>query len=103
MDPLDHSRKVATFYLDDVPVANFPNVPAWWIRCAVGSMFCMYGQWLSINFHYVSGGIGFIYSMMGIYWYSSRDEATPFYDANNDGIRWFATNVHRIPEPWSSS
>ena len=53
----------------------------------------MYGQWLSINFHYVSGGIGFIYSDDGIYWYSSRDEATPFYDANNDGLRWFATNA----------
>ena len=81
--------KVATFFLDDVPVSNFPtdNAAQW------GSMFSMYGQWLSINFHYVAGGIGFVYSDDGIYWYSSRDEATQFYDANNDGLRWFATNA----------
>lgn len=85
--------KVATFYLDDVPVANFPMSQPGGSAAQWGSMFCMYGQWLSINFHYVSGGIGFIYSDDGIYWYSSRDEATPFYDANNDGLRWFATNA----------
>lgn len=81
--------KVTSFYLDDVLVTHFPtdNAAQW------GSMFSMYRQWLSINFHYVSGGIGFIYSDDGIYWYSSRDEATPFYDANNDGLRWFATNA----------
>lgn len=81
--------KVLNFYLDDVLVSHFPtDYSAQW-----GSMFSMYGQWLSINFHYVSGGIGFIYSDDGIYWYSSKDEATPFYDANNDGLRWFATNA----------
>jgi len=81
--------KVLSFYLDDVLVSHFPtDFSAQW-----GSMFSMYGQWLSINFHYVSGGIGFIYSDDGIYWYSSKDEATPFYDANNDGLRWFATNA----------
>lgn len=81
--------KVLSFYLDDVIVSHFPtDFSAQW-----GSMFSMYGQWLSINFHYVSGGIGFIYSDDGIYWYSSKDEATPFYDANNDGLRWFATNA----------
>lgn len=81
--------KVTSFYLDDVLTTHFPtdNAAQW------GSMFSMYGQWLSINFHYVSGGIGFIYSDDGIYWYSSRDEATQFYDANNDGLRWFATNA----------
>lgn len=85
--------KVATFYLDDVPVSNFPMPQPGGTAAQWGSMFSMYGQWLSINFHYVAGGIGFIYSDDGIYWYSSRDEATPFYDANNDGLRWFATNA----------
>lgn len=85
--------KVATFYLDDVPVANFPMPQPGGSAAQWGSMFSMYGQWLAINFHYVAGGIGFIYSDDGIYWYSSRDEATAFYDANNDGLRWFATNA----------
>jgi len=85
--------KVATFYLDDVPVANFPMSQPGGSAAQWGSMFSMYGQWLSINFRYVAGGIGFIYSDDGIYWYSSRDEATAFYDANNDGLRWFATNA----------
>lgn len=85
--------KVATLYLDDVPVSNFPMTQPDGTAAQWGSMFSMYGQWLSINFNYVAGGIGFIYSDDGIYWYSSRDEATPFYDANNDGLRWFATNA----------
>lgn len=85
--------KVPSFYLDDVLVSNFPMPQPGGTAAQWGSMFSMYGQWLSINFHYVAGGIGFIYSDDGIYWYSSRDEATPFYDANNDGLRWFATNA----------
>ena len=81
--------KVTSIYVDDVETSHFPvpNAAQW------GSMFCMYGQWLSINFHYVSGGYGFIYSDDGVYWYTSTDEATQFYDANNDGLRWFGTNA----------
>jgi len=81
--------KVTSMYVDDVETSHFPvpNSAQW------GSMFSMYGQWLSINFHYVSGGIGFIWSDDGEYWYTSNDEATQFYDANNDGLRWFATNA----------
>lgn len=81
--------KVTSIFVDDVETSHFPvpNSAQW------GSMFCMYGQWLSINFHYVSGGIGFIWSDDGEYWYTSTDEATQFYDANNDGLRWFGTNA----------
>ena len=81
--------KVTSIYVDDVEVSHFPvpNAAQW------GSMFCMYGQWLSINFHYVTGGYGFIYSDDGVYWYTSTDQATQFYDANNDGLRWFGTNA----------
>lgn len=85
--------KVPSFYLDNVLVSNFPMSQPSGTAAQWGSMFCMYGQWLSVNFSYVAGGIGFIYSDDGIYWYSSKDEATAFYDANNDGLRWFATNA----------
>ena len=61
--------------------------------CRWSGLLCCYGLWLAIVFEPGSSGYSYAYSEDFENWIVYSGATLPaFYDASNDGVRWFATN-----------
>lgn len=72
---------------------SLPTGVAW------GSILCSYGLWIAAVYNGSPSGISFAYSPDTINWTLVYGQATSFFSAASDGIKWYATN----PTPNSSN
>ena len=73
---------------------SLPTGVAW------GSILCSYGLWIAAVYNGSPSGISFAYSLDTINWTLVYGQATSFFSAASDGIKWFSTNpTPNTPNP----
>lgn len=77
---------VPTIFINGVSATSLPGGVMW------GSILCSYGVWIAAVYQGTQNGISYAYSTDTLNWTLVYGQATSFFSAASDGIKWFSTN-----------